>query len=142
MSWLFAGNAAIAHDGKKHTDENPHVLYGTEALLMLERGEVIATDTHLNEEGPVWYLLVRNPLTTNLWECTGTFPLSSREEAAAWRCIGGFYREHRALTEPEYPEYCTCPRQRVEIHRMKGWRLNTGTSEGTRTPMIVSICGF
>ena len=105
VSGLIAGNAAIAHDGKKHTDENPHVLYGTEALLMLERGEVIATDTHLNEEGPVWYLLVRNPLTTNLWECTGTFPLSSREEAAAWRYIGGFYREHRALTEPEYPEY-------------------------------------
>ena len=105
VSGLIAGNAAIAHDGKKHTDENPHVLYGTEALLMLERGEVIATDTHLNEEGPVWYLLVRNPLTTNLWECTGTFPLSSREEAAAWRCIGGFYRKHRALTEPEYPEY-------------------------------------
>ena len=105
VSGLIAGNAAIAHDGKKHTDENPHVLYGTEALLMLDRGEVIATDTHLNEEGPVWYLLVRNPLTTNLWECTGTFPLSSREEAAAWRCIGGFHREHRALTEPEYPEY-------------------------------------
>ena len=105
VSGLIAGNAAIAHDGKKHTDENPHVQYGTEALLMLERGEVIATDTHLNEEGPVWYLLVRNPLTTNLWEFTGTFPLSSREEAAAWRCIGGFYREHRALTEPEYPEY-------------------------------------
>ena len=99
------GRSAIAHDGQKHTDENPHVLYGTDALLMMERGEVIATDTHLNEEGPVWYLLVRNPLTTNLWECTGTFPLSSREEAAAWRCIGGFYREHRALTEPEYPEY-------------------------------------
>ena len=105
VSGLIAGSAAFAHDGKKHTDENPHVLYGTEALLMLDRGEVIATDTHLNEEGPVWYLLVRNPLTTNLWECTGTFPLSSREEAAAWRCIGGFYREHRALTEPEYPEY-------------------------------------
>ena len=105
VSGLIVGSAAFAHDGKKHTDENPHVLYGTEALLMLERGEVIATDTHLNEEGPVWYLLVRNPLTTNLWECTGTFPLSSREEAAAWRCIGGFYREHRALTEPEYPEY-------------------------------------
>ena len=105
VSGLIVGSAAFAHDGKKHTDENPHVLYGTEALLMLERGEVIATDTHLNEEGPVWYLLVRNPLTTNLWECTGTFPLSSRDEAAAWRCIGGFYREHRALTEPEYPEY-------------------------------------
>jgi len=105
VSGLIAGSAAFAHEGKKHTDENPHVLYGAEALLMLERGEVIATDTHLNEEGPVWYLLVRNPLTTNLWECTGTFPLSSREEAAAWRCIGGFYREHRALTEPEYPEY-------------------------------------
>ena len=105
VSGLIAGSAAFAHDGKKHTDENPHVLYGTEALLMLERGEVIATDTHLNEEGPVWYLLVRNPLTTNLWEYTGTFPLSSREETAAWRCIGGFYREHRALTEPEYPEY-------------------------------------
>ena len=105
VSGLIVGSAAFAHEGKKHTDENPHVLYGAEALLMLERGEVIATDTHLNEEGPVWYLLVRNPLTTNLWECTGTFPLSSREEAAAWRCIGGFYREHRALTEPEYPEY-------------------------------------
>ena len=105
VSGLIVGSAAFAHDGKKHTDENPHVLYGAEALLMLERGEVIATDTQLNEEGPVWYLLVRNPLTTNLWECTGTFPLSSREEAAAWRCIGGFYREHRALTEPEYPEY-------------------------------------
>ena len=105
VSGLIVGSAAFAHGGKKHTDENPHVLYGAEALLMLERGEVIATDTHLNEEGPVWYLLVRNPLTTNLWECTGTFPLSSREEAAAWRCIGGFYREHRALTEPEYPEY-------------------------------------
>ena len=61
VSGLIAGNAAIAHDGKKHTDENPHVLYGPEALLMLERGEVIATDTHLNEEGSVWYLLVRNP---------------------------------------------------------------------------------
>ena len=105
VSGLIVGSAAFAHNGKKHTDENPHVLYGAEALLMLERGEVIATDTHLNEEGPVWYLLVRNPLTTNLWECTGTFPLSSREEAAAWRSIGGFYREHRALTEPEYPEY-------------------------------------
>ena len=105
VSGLIAGSAAFAHDGQKHTDENPHVLYGTDALLMMERGEVIATDTHLNEEGPVWYLLVRNPLTTNLWECTGTFPLSSREEAAAWHCIGGFYREHRALTEPEYPEY-------------------------------------
>ena len=101
VSGLIAGNAAIAHDGKKHTDENLHVLYRNSALLMMERGEVIATDTHLNEEGLVWYLLVRNPLTTNLWECTGTFPLSSREEAAAWRCIGGFYREHRALTEPE-----------------------------------------
>ena len=77
VSGLIAGSAAFAHDGKKHADENPHVLYGTEALLMLDRGEVIATDTHLNEEGPVWYLLVRNPLTTNLWECTGTFPLSS-----------------------------------------------------------------
>ena len=85
-----AGIVANAHDGKKHTDENPHVLYGTEALLMLERGEVIATETHLNEEGPVWYLLVRNPLNTNMWECIGTFPLSSRKEAAAWRCIGGF----------------------------------------------------
>ena len=102
---LIAGSAAIAHDGKKHTGENPHVLYGTLALLILERDEVIATDTHLNEEGPDWYLLVRNPLTTNLWECTGTFPLSSREEAAAWRCIGRFCREHRAPTEPEYPEY-------------------------------------
>ncbi len=78
MSGLIAGNAAIVHDGKNHTDENPHVLYGTKALRILERGEVIATDTHLNEEGPVWYLLVRNPLTTNLWVCTGTFPLSSR----------------------------------------------------------------
>ncbi|MCH2564073.1 MAG: hypothetical protein MK129_04990 [SAR116 cluster bacterium] len=53
MSGLIAGNAAIAHVGKKHTDENRHFLYGTEALLMLERGEVIATDTYLNEEGPV-----------------------------------------------------------------------------------------
>ena len=105
MSGLIAGNAAIAHDGKKHTDENRHFLYGTEALLMLERGEVIATDTQLNEEIPVWHLLVRNPVTTNLWECTGTFPLSSRGEAAAWRSIGGFYREHRALTEPEYLGY-------------------------------------
>ena len=105
VSGLIAGNAGIAHDGKKHTDQYPLVLYGTEATLMLERGEVIATDTHLNEEGPVWYLLVRNPLTTNFWECTGTFPLSSREEAAAWRCIGGFYRQNHALTEPEYPEY-------------------------------------
>ena len=35
VSALIAGNAAIAHDGKKHTDENPHVLFGTEALLML-----------------------------------------------------------------------------------------------------------
>ena len=101
---LIACNTAIAHDGKMHTDEKLRVLYGTEALLMLERGEVIATDTHLNEEGPVWHLLVRNPLTTNLWECTGTFPLSSREEAAAWHCIGRFCREHCALTEPEYPE--------------------------------------
>ena len=105
VSGLVASSTAIAHDGNKHTDENPHVLYGADAILMIERGEVIATDTHLNEEGPVWYLLVRNPLTTNLWECTGTFPLSSREEAAAWRCIGGFYREHRAFAEPEYPEY-------------------------------------
>ena len=75
VSGLIPGNAAIAHDGKKHTDENPHVLYGTEALLMMERGEVIGRDAHLNEEGPFWYLLVRNPLTTNLWECTGTSPL-------------------------------------------------------------------
>ena len=67
VSGLIAGNAAIAHDGKEHIDENPHVLYGTEALLILGRGEVIATDTHLKEEGPVWYLLVRNPLTTNFW---------------------------------------------------------------------------
>ena len=66
---------------------------------------MIATDTNLNEEGPVWYLLVRNPLMTNLWQCTGTFSLSSREDTTAWRCIGGFYREHRALTEPEYPEH-------------------------------------
>ena len=105
MSGLIAGNAAIAHDGKKHTDENRHFLYGTEALLMLERGEVITIDTHLNEEGPVWYLLVRNPLMTNLWQCTGTFSLSSREDTTAWRCIGGFFREHRALTELEYSEY-------------------------------------
>ena len=105
VSWLIAGSAAISHDGKKHTDENRHVLYGTDALLMVKRGEAIATDNHLNEEGPVWYLLVRNPLTTNLWECTGTFPLSSREEAAACRCIGGFHQEHRGFTEPEYPEY-------------------------------------
>ena len=35
VSGLIAGNAAIAHDGKKHTDENPHVLFGTEALLIL-----------------------------------------------------------------------------------------------------------
>ena len=35
VSGLIAGNAAIAYDGKKHTDENPHVLFGTEALLML-----------------------------------------------------------------------------------------------------------
>ena len=75
VSGLIAGNATIAYDGKKHTDENPHVLYGTEALLMWERGEVTATDTHLNEEGLVWYLLVRNPLMPNLWESTGTFPL-------------------------------------------------------------------
>ena len=34
VSGLIAGNAAIAHDGKKHTEENPHVLFGTEALLM------------------------------------------------------------------------------------------------------------
>ena len=61
MSGLIAGSPAIVHDGKKHTDENPQVLYGTEALLMVERGEVIATDTYLNEEGLVWYLLVRNP---------------------------------------------------------------------------------
>ena len=61
VSGLIASNAAIAHDGKKHTDENPLVLYGTVALLMLERGEVIATDTHLNEEGPGWYLLVITP---------------------------------------------------------------------------------
>tara|TARA_B100000963_G_C22275588_1_gene514790 strand:- start:38 stop:139 length:102 start_codon:yes stop_codon:yes gene_type:complete len=33
---------------------------------MMECGEVIATDTHLNEESPVWYLLVKNFLTTNL----------------------------------------------------------------------------
>ena len=49
VSGLIAGNAAIAHDGKKHTDENPHVLYGNSTLLMMERGEVTATDTHLNE---------------------------------------------------------------------------------------------
>ena len=61
VSGLIAGNAAIAHYGNKHPDENPNVLYGTEALLMLERGEVIVTDTHLNEEGPVWYLLVGSP---------------------------------------------------------------------------------
>ena len=105
LSGLIAGSAAIAHDGKKHTDENPHVLYGTDALLIMERGEVIATDTQLNEEGHVWYLLVRTPLNTNLWECTGTFPLSSREEGGAWRSISRFCREHRAPTEPEYPEH-------------------------------------
>ena len=33
---------------------------------MMERDEVIATDTHLNEKGPVCYLLVKNLLTTNL----------------------------------------------------------------------------
>ena len=49
VSGLITGNAAIAHDGKKHTDENPHVLNGNSALLMMERGEVTATDTHLNE---------------------------------------------------------------------------------------------
>ena len=54
VSGLIAGSAAIAHDGKKNTDENPHVLYGNEALLIMERGEVIATDTYMNEEGPVW----------------------------------------------------------------------------------------
>ena len=53
VSGLIAGNAAIAHDGKKHIGENPHVLYGIESLLMMERGEVIATGTHLNEERPV-----------------------------------------------------------------------------------------
>ena len=53
VSWLIAASAAIAHDGKKHTEEGPHLLYGTEALLMMELGEVIATDTHLNEEGKV-----------------------------------------------------------------------------------------
>ena len=92
VSGLIAGNAAIAHDGKKHTDENPHVLYGTEALLMLERGEVIATDTHLNEEGPVWYLLVRNPLTTNLWNVPAPFPViarGSRGLALHWRILPG-----------------------------------------------------
>ena len=26
VSALIAGNAAIAHDGKKHIEENPHVL--------------------------------------------------------------------------------------------------------------------
>ena len=60
VSGLIASSAAIAHDWKKHAAENSHVLYGTEALLMLERGEVIAIDTHLNEEGPIWYPLVRN----------------------------------------------------------------------------------
>ena len=35
MLGLIAGNVAIAHDGKKHTEETPHVLFGTEALLML-----------------------------------------------------------------------------------------------------------
>ena len=35
VSGLIAGNAAIAHDGKKHTEENPHVLFGIAALLML-----------------------------------------------------------------------------------------------------------
>ena len=35
VSGLIARNAAIAHDGKKHTDKNPHVLFGIEALLML-----------------------------------------------------------------------------------------------------------
>jgi len=35
VSGLIAGSAAIAHDGKKHTEENPHVLFGIEALLML-----------------------------------------------------------------------------------------------------------
>ena len=49
---LIASSVAIAYNGKKHADENPHVQYGTEALLMMERGEVVATDTHLNEEGP------------------------------------------------------------------------------------------
>ncbi|MEC7305950.1 MAG: hypothetical protein VXU47_08250 [Pseudomonadota bacterium] len=101
----LGSSTAFAHDGERHDEENPHVLYGKDALVMIDRGEVIATDTHLNEEGPVWYLLISNPQTTNLWECTGTFPLSSREEAAAWRCIGGFYRDHKAFNEPEYPDY-------------------------------------
>ncbi len=52
VSGLIACNAAIAHDGKKHTDESPHVLFGTEALLMLECADVIATNTHLFEECP------------------------------------------------------------------------------------------
>ena len=61
VSRLIASSAAIAHDGKKHTGKYPHVLYGTETLLIMERDECIATDTHLNEEGPVCYLMVRNP---------------------------------------------------------------------------------
>ena len=51
--FIFSG-AAINHDGKKHSDENSHFLYRTEALLILALGEIITTDTHLNEEGPVW----------------------------------------------------------------------------------------
>ena len=60
VSGLIASSAAIAHNRNKHADENLHALYGTEALLMIERGEVIATASHLYEEGPVWYLLVKN----------------------------------------------------------------------------------
>ena len=63
VSGLIAGDTAIAHDGKLHINENPHVLYGTEALLMLERGEVIATDTHLNED----CLLYTSPSPRDLW---------------------------------------------------------------------------
>ena len=44
---LIAGGAAIAHDKKNHADEKPHVMYRTEARLIMERGEVSATDTHL-----------------------------------------------------------------------------------------------
>ena len=54
VSGLIASNAVIAHDGKKHTDEIPQVLHEIETLLIMESGEVIAIDTHLHEEGPVW----------------------------------------------------------------------------------------
>ena len=100
VSGLITGSAAIAHDGKKHTGENPHVLYVTEALLMMERGEVIATDPHLNEEGPFWYLMVRPPpdyeFVRMCWHLSTVIARGSHGLALHWPILPGTSCSDRA----------------------------------------------